>query len=66
MFLNFMLELKLRPYAGVDLNCLFPEDVSVRMPSIRGWWERMLMGIFSFPLPGYEGSDGGGEDDLRQ
>ena len=45
MFLNFMLELDLRPYAGVDLTCVFPEDVSANDPVIRGWWERMLMGF---------------------
>ena len=28
IFLNFMLEPKLRPYASVDLTCLFPEEVS--------------------------------------
>ena len=37
MFPNFMLEPKLRPYAGVDITCLFPEDVTASMPSIRGW-----------------------------
>ena len=34
MFLNFMLEPELRPYAGVDLTCLFPEYVSAKDPVI--------------------------------
>ena len=29
MFFNFMLEPKLRPYAGVDLTCLFLEEFNV-------------------------------------
>ena len=29
IFLNFMLEPKLRTFARVDLTCLFPADVSV-------------------------------------
>ena len=45
MFLNFMLELDLRPYAGVDLTYVFPEDVSANDSVIRGWWERMLMSV---------------------
>ena len=49
MFLNFMLELDLRPYAGVDLTCVFPEDVSANDPVIRGWWERILMGFSPSP-----------------
>ena len=37
MFLNFMLEPKLRPYARVNLACLFPEDVSMENKFIRGY-----------------------------
>ena len=43
MVLSFMLEPELRPYAGVNLTCLFPKDVSAKNLVIRGWWERMLM-----------------------
>ena len=35
IFLNFMLELELRPYAGDDFACIFPEDVSTLYPIIR-------------------------------
>ena len=43
MFLNFMLEPKLRPYAGVDLTFLFPEEVPAENQCIQGYWERILM-----------------------
>ena len=49
MFLNFMLEPKLRPFAGVDLTCLFLEDISAENAVIRGCWERMLMGLSPSP-----------------
>ena len=49
MFLNFMLEPKLRPFAGVDLTCLFPEEVSAEHQLIQGCWERMLMGFSPSP-----------------
>ena len=49
MFLNFMLEPKLRPFAGVDLTCLFPEEVSVEHQLIQGCWERILMGFSPSP-----------------
>ena len=66
IFLNFMLKPKLRPYADVDITCLFSEDVTAGMLSIRGWWERMLMNFPpSLPLPGYKGLDGYGEGDSR-
>ena len=45
MFLNFMLAPKLLPYATVDLVYLFPEGVSPANEFIRGWWERILMGV---------------------
>ena len=35
IFLNFMSELELRPYAGDDFACIFPEDVSTLYPVIR-------------------------------
>ena len=31
MFLNFMLEPKLRPFTGVNLSCLFPEETSAKI-----------------------------------
>ena len=37
MFLNFMLEPKLRPYAGVDLTFLFPEEVPAENQCIQGY-----------------------------
>ena len=40
-----MLVLELRPYTGIDLTCLFPDEVSFIYPVIRGWWERMLIGF---------------------
>ena len=43
MVLSFMLKPELRPYAGLNLTCLFPKDVSAKNLVIRGWWERMLM-----------------------
>ena len=49
MFLNFMLEPKLHPFAGVELTCLFLEDVSAENEFIRGCWERMLIGFYPFP-----------------
>ena len=49
MFLIFMLELKLRPFVGVDFTCLFPEEVSAENEFIRGCWERILMGFFPSP-----------------
>ena len=42
MFLDFILELKLRPYTGVDLVYFFSEEVPVINPVIKGYWEMML------------------------
>ena len=42
MFLDFILELKLRPYTGVDLAYFFSEEVPVINPVIKGYWEMML------------------------
>ena len=44
-----MLELELRPYAGDDFACIFPEDVSTLYPVIREQWERMSMGFSPSP-----------------
>ena len=49
MFLNFMLEPKLRLFAGADLTCLFPDDVSAENEFIRGCWEIILMGLSPSP-----------------
>ena len=40
----------MRPFAGVDLPCLFPEDCSTENEVIRGCWERMLMGFSPSPF----------------
>jgi hypothetical protein len=47
MFLNFMLDEKLREYAGVDLTDLFPDESSGETFWER--WERLLMGFKPSP-----------------
>jgi hypothetical protein len=47
MFLNFMLDVNLRAYAGVDLTELFPVDANGNILWER--WERMLMGFKPSP-----------------
>ena len=42
-FFTFMLEPKLRPFAGVNLTCLFPEDIFAENEFIRKYWEIILM-----------------------
>ena len=49
IFLNFMLEPKLCPFAAVDITCLFPKEVSAENAFIRGCWERMLIGFSPSP-----------------
>ena len=49
MFLNFMLDIKLRPYAGVDLTKLFPEQIGKGKRRLWEHWTRLLMGFK--PLP---------------
>lgn len=49
MFLESMMEPKLRPYAGMNLICLFTENVSTETPFIKGWRERTMMGVSHFP-----------------
>ena len=49
MFLNFMLEPKLRPFAGVDLTCMFPEEIGKITSKVEACWERMLMGFAPSP-----------------
>lgn len=43
MILNFIFEYKYRSYAGVDLTCLFLEDVLAKMPTIKEFMKRMLV-----------------------
>ena len=47
MFLNFMLDEKIRPYAGVDLTELFAEESNGKITWER--WERLLMGFKPSP-----------------
>jgi hypothetical protein len=47
MFLNFMLDINMREYAGVDLTELFPMDANGNILWER--WERMLMGFKPSP-----------------
>ncbi len=47
MFLNFMLDVNLRKYAGVDLTDLFPEEADGSTFWER--WERLLMGFKPSP-----------------
>ena len=49
MFLNFMLEPRLRPHAGVDLTPSFPEEVTLDNPVVQGCWQRMMMGLSHSP-----------------
>lgn len=49
MFLNFMLDETIRPYAGVDLSDLFPEEVNNSDDKLWEHWSRMLMGFKSSP-----------------
>ena len=42
MFLNFILELSLRPQAGVYLSSVFPEEKNGKL---KGWWKRMIIGF---------------------
>ena len=49
MFLNFMLDVEVRPFAGVDLTCLFPQKVKGREVKVWENWTRMLMGYKPSP-----------------
>ena len=49
MFLNFMLDLNIRPYAGVDLTKIFPEELTEVLQELIEHWERMLMGFRPSP-----------------
>ena len=43
MFLNFMIDPRLRPRAGVDLFRLYPEKAVGKSKSVKAQWERMMM-----------------------
>ena len=49
MFLNFMLDVEIRPFAGVDLSSLFPEELFPGVSELYARWERMLMGFRPSP-----------------
>ena len=49
MFINFMLEPKRRPFAEVDLIFLFPTDIFANISIIALCWEKILMGLSSYP-----------------
>ena len=43
MFLNFMMDPRLRSHAGVDLFRLYPEKAVGKSKSVKAQWERMMM-----------------------
>ena len=43
MFLNFVLDVELRPFAGVDLSLLFSKERFPCVSCLDEHWERMLM-----------------------
>lgn len=47
MFLNFMLDPEIRPFAGVDLTTLFADEAMAKIFWER--WERILMGFKPSP-----------------
>ena len=49
MFLNFMLDINLVPYAGVDLTNIFPDELDERIRAIKEVWTRLLMGFRPSP-----------------
>ena len=49
MFLNFMLDKAIRPYAGVDLTRLFPNEAKDGSKRLWENWTRMLMGYKPSP-----------------
>ena len=49
MFLNFMLDKELRPFAGVDLTRLFPSERKDGQGRVWENWTRMLMGYKPSP-----------------
>jgi len=49
MFLNFMLDVDIRPFAGVDLESLFPEEMFPGVTELYTRWECMLMGFRPSP-----------------
>lgn len=49
MFLNFMMDPVIRPYSGVDLTTLFPEEVLCAGLVLWVLWERLFMGFRPSP-----------------
>jgi len=45
MFLNFMMDVRMRPYAGVDLITLFPEELVMDGLTLHVRWNRLFMGF---------------------
>ena len=48
-FLNFVMEPRLRPHAGMDLFQLYQEKAVGRSNSVKAQWERMMMGLAPSP-----------------
>ena len=49
IFLNFVLDVELRPFAGVDLSLLFSEEMFPGVLCLDEHWERMLMSFRLIP-----------------
>lgn len=49
MFLNFLLDLRLRGYTGVDITIYFPELLKTYQPKLWVAWTRLLMGFRPSP-----------------
>jgi len=49
MFLNFMLDVRMRTFAGVDLSLVFPEEMFPGVSGLHERWERLLMGFRPSP-----------------
>jgi hypothetical protein len=49
MFLNFLLDLRLRGYSGVDITIYFPELIKTYQPKLWVAWTRLLMGFRPSP-----------------
>ena len=49
MFLNVLLDLRLRGYTGVDITIYFPELIKTYQPKLWVAWTRLLMGFRPSP-----------------
>lgn len=45
MFLNFMTDIRMHPYAGVDLTTLFPEELLSDDLTLHARWDWLFMGF---------------------